>query len=141
MLEQIKEEISYRLELLLKLGYISEDVSLEYYNNGKLCYSNLDKADSYFNDRFDDNQEFKNILNEVEAKYNVHVFYGIFTSEGSSDELAFLTVSNNPDEWAEERHNLRFHKPKAYIYSFINKQIAEKQIKYIAKDCCLIRRQ
>lgn len=141
MLEQIKEEISYRLELLLKLGYISEDVSLEYYNHENICYSNVDKAGSYFNARFDDNQAFKNILNDVEAKYNVHVFYGIFASEISSDELAFLTVSNNQDEWAEERHNLRFHKPKAYIYNFTNKQIAEKQIKYIAKNCCLIRRQ
>lgn len=141
MLEQIREEISYRLELLLKLGYISEEVSLEYYNHENICYSNVDKAGSYFNARFDDNQEFKNILNDVEAKYNVHVFYAIFASEGSSDELAFLTVSNNPEEWAEERRNLRFHKPKAYIYSFTNKQIVEKQIKYIAKDCCLIRRQ
>lgn len=141
MLEQIKEEISYRLELLLKLGCISEGVSLEYYNHGKICYSNVDKLGNYFNVRFDDNQTFKNILNDVEAKYNVHVFYGIFVSEVSSEELTFLTVSNNPDEWTEERHNLRFHKPKAYIYNFTNKQIVEKQIKYIAKDCCLIRRQ
>lgn len=141
MLEQIREEISYRLELLLKLGCINEDVSLEYYNHGKVCYSNVDESDNYFNTVFDDNQKFKNILNEVEAKYDVHVFYAIFTSDASFEELAFLTVSHNPDEWAEERHNLRFHKPKAYIYSFTNKQIAEKQIKYIAKDCCLIRRQ
>lgn len=141
MVEPVREEISYRLELLLKLCYINEDVSLEYYNHGKICYSNVDESGNYFNDRFDDNQKFKNILNDVEAKYNVHVFYGIFASEISSDELVFLTVSNNQDEWAEELHNLKFHKPKAYIYNFTNKQIVEKQIKYIAKNCCLIRRQ
>ena len=84
---------------------------------------------------------YQDLVKDVEAKYNVHVFYGIFASEISSDELVFLTVSNNQDEWAEELHNLKFHKPKAYIYNFTNKQIVEKQIKYIAKNCCLIRRQ
>lgn len=139
MLEQINEEINWRLELLLKLCCINEVISFEYHHHGKIFYSTVDKEGKLFNMMFDDNQAFQNILNAVEAKYNVHVFYAIFASDVSYDEIAFLTVSNNPEEWPEERRNLRFHKPKAYVYNFTNKQFVEKQIKYKSRNCCLVR--
>lgn len=141
MLEQINEEIIWRLELLLKLCRINEDISFEYHHHGKLFYSSVDGEGKIFNTMFDDNQEFQNILNDVEKIYNVHVFYAIFDSDVSSDELAFLTVSNNPEKWTEERRNLRFRQPKAYVYNFTNKQFVEKQIKYKAEDGCLVRCQ
>lgn len=134
MREDIKEEISFRLEMLLRQG-VQEEVSWNYRHLNEVSYSELNQEGNNVNSVINNNQVFRSILKDAERKYDVHVFYAIFTLK----ELILLTVSNNAEQWQTERHNLRMHKPEAYIYDLTNKKYIVSQIKYIINDGCLIR--
>lgn len=132
--EDIKEEVSFRLEMLLRQG-VKEDVSWNYRHLNKVSYSEINQDGHNVNSFIDDNQVFRNILKDVELKYDVYVYYAILASK----ELILLTVSNNAEQWGTERHNLRMHNPEAYIYDLTNKKYIVSKIKYIINDGCLIR--
>ena len=63
-------------------------------------------------------QEFVNAAKEIENKYNIFIYHCILNHTINGDWLTMLFISSTPDNWEDEKIELKSGVPFAYVYDF-----------------------
>lgn len=130
-LEEMKCEAVKRLESLNSLQPIEDLVIDEFKEKGTVVYSEINninglKIPTNFSldtqSKVDDLKEiepsFKALVERFEKWNDALVYYTILSHTSIGPMLSILYVSNEKDEWEDDRKILKEHTPLAYICNF-----------------------
>lgn len=108
-----------RLHMLEKIFKVQTNVLTEFKQDGIVYYSER------INKQFDgvlywlrNKPEYVKVVKEIEKKYNIFVYHCILNHTHFGDWLTMLYVSNDPDNWAQEKSDLMVGYPQAYVCDF-----------------------
>lgn len=130
-LEEMKCEAVKRLEILNSLQPIEDLVIKEFKEKGSVVYSEI----NYFNglkiptnfsldtqskvdDLKDIEPSFKTLVERFEKFNDALVYYTILSHTSIGRLLSILYVSNEKEEWEDDRKILKEHTPLAYVCNF-----------------------
>lgn len=114
-----KIEAIERLELLQKIYNVHTNVLTEYKQNETIYYS--ERVNKVYNGILywlSNEQQYVDAVKEVEKKYNIYVYHCILSHTEFGDLLTMLYVSNDPENWIEEKSKLMVAMPNTFVYDF-----------------------
>ena len=124
--EKINMEVKNRLLLLEQTYQMHENVRREFVSDGIIyksergCIFGLTVGVLYWLDEYE-----KLLVEMIEKKYNVKVYYVIHSLTSIGEMYSFLYVSCFEDEWEYDRDGLKNGYPLAIVY---NKDFGESEI-------------
>lgn len=116
-----KEEVIKRLQILERVFKVHNNVLKEYQVDGTVYYS--ERQNQVFDGILywlENNSDFVDAVKEIEDKYNILVYHCILNHTEFGDWLSMLFVSDNPENWVEERNSLITGIVKTFVYDFGN---------------------
>lgn len=129
--EKQKADAETRLHMLEKLFKVHPNVLKEFKQDGTVYYSER------INKKFDgilywlrNKPEYVKEVRKIEKKYNIYVYHCILMHTRYGDWLTMLFVSNDTENWAQEKSDLMVGYPQAYVSDFteINSEFGTIQI-------------
>ena len=114
-----KQEARKRLDILEKVYNLHPNVLTEYNQDETIYYSeSINKLYSGVLYWLDNKSEFVDAVKEIENKCNIFVYHCILNHTEFGDWLSMLYVSDTPDNWQDEKLELKSGTPFAYVYTF-----------------------
>ena len=114
----MRAEAIKRLDYLVKNGLWDE--ARNYFEKGLPCYSkpvNVLGALTGVMYTFNESPELKKIVDELEEKQGLVVYYGIYNETDYGKVLALLFVDKNQKDWKNDMMMLKRGRPYAYVYN------------------------
>lgn len=114
-----KEEAVKRLKILQQMYNVHPNILNEFNQNDKLYYS--ERINRVFNGVLywlDNKPEFVDAVKQIKDKYNIFVYHCILSHTEFGDWLDLLYVSDNLDNWENEKSKLMIGLPRVYTYDF-----------------------
>ena len=117
--EKQKADAAIRLHMLEKLYTVHPNVLKEFKQNRTIYYSErINKTYDGILYWLKNKPEYVEAVKEIEKKYEIFIYHCILTHTHYGDWLTMLFVSNEPENWAEEKSRLMVGYPEAYVYDF-----------------------
>ena len=117
--EKQRADAEIRLHMLEKLFKVHQNVLKEFKQDNTIYYS--ERVNKTYNGVLywvRNKPEYLKAIKEIEKKYNIFVYHCILNHTHFGDWLTMLYVSNDPENWAEEKSRLMVGYPEAYVYDF-----------------------
>ena len=119
LIEMQKQEAIKRLQILQQMYKLHHNVLNEFKQDETIYYSErvnkvLDGILYWLNNK----QEYVDAVKEIESQYGVYVYHCILSHTEYGDWLSMLYVSDEPEQWAQEKSSLMIGLLKAYVYDF-----------------------
>ena len=117
--EKQKADAEIRLHMLEKLFNMHPNVLKEFKQDRTIYYS--ERINKQYDGILFWIRNKQNYLKEVrknEKKYNIYVYHCILTHTHFGDWLTMLFVSNDTENWAQEKSDLMVGYPEAYVSDF-----------------------
>ena len=114
-----KEEAVKRLKILQQMYNVHPNILNEFNKNDKIYYS--ERINRVFNGVLywlDNKPEFVDAVKKIKDKYNIFVYHCILSHTEFGDWLDLLYVSDNLDNWENEKSKLMIGLPRVYTYDF-----------------------
>lgn len=119
MREQQRKEAIERLRMLEKLYNLHCNVLKEFKQDGTIYYSErINKIQNGILFWLHNNSEYVRAVETIEKKYKIYVYHCILTHTEFGDLLTMLYVSNDPENWIEEKSKLMVAMPNTFVYDF-----------------------
>lgn len=114
-----KQEATERLQILQQVYKVHPNVLKEYNEEEKIYYSErINKLYDGVLYWLKNKSEFVEAVKEAENKYNIYVYHVILNHTEYGPWLSMLYVSSKPEEWEDEKSELKSGMPYAYVYTF-----------------------
>ena len=108
-----------RLNILQEQYKVHKNVLNEFKQDGTVYYS--ERVNQVYNGILywlGNNQKYLDAVKEVENKYNIFVYHCILSHTELGKWLSMLYVSDMPDNWEDEKSELKSGVPSAYVSTF-----------------------
>lgn len=117
--ENQKKEATKRLEILEEVYQLHPNVLKEYNQDETVYYS--EQVNSMYRGILywlRNKPQYVQAVKSVEEKYNIFVYHCILNYTEFGEWLSMLYVSDTPDNWQDEKLELKSGTPFAYVYTF-----------------------
>ena len=117
--ENQKQEAIKRLKILEEVYQLHPNVLKEFKQDGTVYYS--EQVNSMYRGILywlRNKPKYVQAVKNVEEKYNIFVYHCILHYTEFGDWLSMLYVSDTPDNWQDEKLELKSGTPFAYVYTF-----------------------
>ena len=114
-----KIEAIERLELIQKIYNVHSNVLKEFKQEGTIYYSErINKIQNGILFWLHNNLEYVKAVETIEKKYKIYVYHCILSHTEFGELLTMLYVSNDPENWIEEKSKLMVAMPNTFVYDF-----------------------
>lgn len=115
---QMQEAVE-RLKILQQVYKVHPNILNEFKQDGTVYYSerinkSYDGVLYWLNNR----PEFEEAVKEIEEKHNIYIYHAILNHTEYGPWLSMLYISDTPDNWEDEKSELKSGMPYAYVYDF-----------------------
>lgn len=113
------QEALERLKILQEQYEVHSNVLNEFKQDGTVYYS--ERINKVYNGILywvDNEQKYADAVKEIENKYHIFVYHFILNHTEFGEWLSMLYVSCKPEEWEDEKSELKSGTPFAYVYTF-----------------------
>lgn len=124
MKEKMMKEADKRMKILEKQGLFYE--AMEVWQNGQSCFSEPKDIFGTITGvvyTFEELPELNDLKKWLEKKYDCIVYHGIYYS--NIQTVFFLFVSENEEEWENDRANLEIGHPMIYAVDMRTKTVVD----------------
>ena len=113
-----KQEAIERLQILQQVYKVYPNVLKEYKQDGTVYYSErVNKVYDGILYWLNNKSKYVEAVKEIENKYNIFIYHAILNHTEYGPWLSMLYVSSEPEEWEDEKSELKSGIPYAYVYT------------------------